>query len=161
MKISYNDYNEQSYHVISIITVLLKCAGDVQEVPTHKPLHQVLDLKINKEQIKWLFVCITTKTITQTLHFSLKIKKRLIEMIKYCTPSIQVSVNPVSDSRWRIIRRSWITAVYRNLRAQSRAIKSLLSVSHGVKMKTKHHWIVSEDSQKLQRYIHIINAFIY
>ncbi len=52
MKISYNDYNEQSYHVINIITVLLKCAGDVQEVPTHKPLHQVLYLKINKEQIK-------------------------------------------------------------------------------------------------------------
>ncbi len=28
--------------VISIITVLLKCAGDVQKVPRHKSLHQVL-----------------------------------------------------------------------------------------------------------------------
>ncbi len=31
--------------VISIITVLLTCAGDVQKVQTHK-------LKINKQQIK-------------------------------------------------------------------------------------------------------------
>ncbi len=36
--------------VISIITVLLKCAGDVQKVPTHKSLNQVLYLKINKQQ---------------------------------------------------------------------------------------------------------------
>ncbi len=28
MKISYHDYSDQNYHVISIITVLLKCAGD-------------------------------------------------------------------------------------------------------------------------------------
>ncbi len=37
--------------VISIITVLLKCAGDVQKVLTHKSRHQVLYLKINKQQI--------------------------------------------------------------------------------------------------------------
>ncbi len=34
MKISYHDYSDQNDHVISIITVLLKCAGDVQKVPT-------------------------------------------------------------------------------------------------------------------------------
>ncbi len=52
MNISYHDYSDQNDHVISIITVLLKCAGDVQKVPTHKSLHQVLYLKINKQQIK-------------------------------------------------------------------------------------------------------------
>ncbi len=48
--------------------VLLKCAGDVQKVPTHKSL-QVLYLKINKQQIKLLFVCIITKTITLPMMF--------------------------------------------------------------------------------------------
>ncbi len=55
--------------VISIITVLLKCAGDVQKVLTHKSLYQVLYLKINKQQINWLFVCIITKTITLPVMF--------------------------------------------------------------------------------------------
>ncbi len=36
--------------VIGIITVLLKCAGDVQKVPTHKLIHQVLYIK--NQQIK-------------------------------------------------------------------------------------------------------------
>ncbi len=44
MNISYHDYitlqcifshDDQNYYVISITTVLLKCAGDVQKVPTH------------------------------------------------------------------------------------------------------------------------------
>ncbi len=43
--------------VISITTVLLKCAEDVQKVPTHKSLHQIVYLKINKQLIKLLFVC--------------------------------------------------------------------------------------------------------
>ncbi len=50
--------------VISFITVLFKCAVYFQKVQTHKSLYQVLYLKINKQQIKWLFVCIITKTIT-------------------------------------------------------------------------------------------------
>ncbi len=63
MNISHHDYSDQNYHVINIITVLFKCAGDVQKVQTHKSL-QVLHSKINKQQIKLLFVCIITKTIT-------------------------------------------------------------------------------------------------
>ncbi len=54
--------------VISIITILLKCAGDVKKVQTHKLL-QVLYLKINKQQIKLLFVCIITKIITLPIMF--------------------------------------------------------------------------------------------
>ncbi len=50
MKISYHDYGDQNYD--GFITVLLKCAGDVQRVLTHKSLHQVLYLQINKQQIK-------------------------------------------------------------------------------------------------------------
>ncbi len=53
MNISYHGYSGKNDHVISIISVLLKCAGDVQKVLTHKSLYQVL-YKINKQQIKWL-----------------------------------------------------------------------------------------------------------
>ncbi len=45
MKMSYHDHSDQNNHGI------VKCAGDVQEVPTHKSL-QVLDKKIIKQQIK-------------------------------------------------------------------------------------------------------------
>ncbi len=36
MNISYHYYSDQNDNVISIITGLLKCAGDVQKVLTHK-----------------------------------------------------------------------------------------------------------------------------
>ncbi len=54
------------------------------------------------------------------------------------------------------------TAVSRDLREQSsidiKKIKNtFFLVLHGAKMKTKCHRIVSEDSQNLQRYVHIIN----
>ncbi len=48
MKISHYDYSDQNYHgYISIITVLVKCAGD-QKVPTRKSL-QVLYFFLNQQ----------------------------------------------------------------------------------------------------------------
>ncbi len=49
--------------VISIITMFKKYR--------HINHFQVLYLKINKQQIKWLFVCIITKTITLPMMFGL------------------------------------------------------------------------------------------
>ncbi len=49
----HHDFSDQNYHVISIITVLLKCAGDVQKV-THKLLKVLYLKKINKQQTKLL-----------------------------------------------------------------------------------------------------------
>ncbi len=48
MNISYHDYRDQNVNFISIITVLFKCAEDVQKVPTHKSL-QVLFFFLNQQ----------------------------------------------------------------------------------------------------------------
>ncbi len=52
--------------VISIITVLFKCAGDVQKVQTQINSPSFI---CKNNQIKWLFVCIITKTITLPMIF--------------------------------------------------------------------------------------------
>ncbi len=48
MKISYHDYSDQNYHGYQYYHGIVKSAGDVQKVPTHKLIPQVLYLKINK-----------------------------------------------------------------------------------------------------------------
>ncbi len=52
MNIYFHDYSDHNDHLISIITVLLICAGDVQKVPTNKSLPSFIFLQINKQQIK-------------------------------------------------------------------------------------------------------------
>ncbi len=77
---------------------------------------------------------------------------------RICTQAIWVSVNLFTDTRWRFIWRSRITAVSRELCAQSSiAIKT---TSLGItwsedenKMPSDHFW----RRQNLQRFIHIIN----
>ncbi len=47
-----------------IITVLLKCAGDVQKVPTHKSNSPSFIFKNQQTTNTIIFVCIINKTIT-------------------------------------------------------------------------------------------------
>ncbi len=51
MNISYHGYSDQNYHGYQYHGIVKMCRN-VQKVPTHKSLHQVLYLKINKQQIK-------------------------------------------------------------------------------------------------------------
>uniref|UniRef100_A0A673N731 Dual serine/threonine and tyrosine protein kinase n=1 Tax=Sinocyclocheilus rhinocerous TaxID=307959 RepID=A0A673N731_9TELE len=87
--------------VFSIITVLLKCAGNVLKVLTHKSLHHNFIFKINKQQLKLLFILNAAYNVEVTFHSGSSVTRLFWEQIKQIIHRI-TWVNPPSVSaEWK------------------------------------------------------------